>query len=296
MSLAAPRIFYGVYSMTPYNRVSKMPYGTLKVIGSSSIALSAPINELNAGANPFSWAAEAGFFKAEMSVKVKAFPGFLFQQFLGASVTDNVAEAGGSASALKNGQGTSVFQATTGIASVGVVSGSEADVKFGKFVAIATDATHVDVYELSDIDGRRGSDLDFINDSLKITASPLLITTGAVATPIPNTGLELIGGSGTIGMTVGDTAYFSSRPINQKSSVIRVGSAQTALLGFGALILAQKRATAEMVEINAFNCVASGFPLPFEEKKFAEVDCKVSLLYDAAEDAVYELEAVNPLS
>lgn len=296
MSLGSQRIVYGVHSVSPRSRGSKIPYGILKVIGSASIALSAPINELNAGAQRFSWAAEPGFFKSEMSLKVKAYPGFLFTQFLGASVTENAAEATGSVSALTNALGVSVMDAVTGVASVGIVSGSEGSVKFAKYVIVAQDATHVDVYAMSDVDGSRGTPFTYQDDSLKINSAPLIVTTAGVMTPIPGTGLQLVGGSGTIALVPGDSAIVESRPINSKSIDIKVGSSTTNLPAFNAILLAQKRATAEMFEIEAYNCVASGFPIPLDEMKFSETELKMSLLYDADEDGVFRIRSVNPLS
>lgn len=295
MSLSAPRIIYGVHSVSPYSRTDKLPYGILKVIGSASIALNAPTEQLYGGSQRFSWAAEPKNFTAELSAKVKAYPGFLFAQFLGATVTDNAAEALGSVVALANFKGTSVLQATTGIATVLVKSGSEADVKFGKFVVKAVSATTVDVYLYSDIDITRGTDAVYQNDLLKITASPLTIAT-TTAVDIPNTGLKLTGGSGTIALVTGDTAYFSSRPENTTSTDIIVGAQASSLPAFGAVLLSMKRSTLEMVEIEAYNCVASGFPMPLEEMKFSETDVKMALVYDSVQDAVYTIRTVIPLS
>ena len=292
--LSAPRIVFGVHSISPYNRSDRTPYGILKVIGSASMAMSAAVEQLYGGSQKFSWAAESKTISAEIACKVKAYPGFLFTQFLGGSVTDNAAEASASVSALTNVKGTSVLQSTTGIASVAVKSGSETDVKFGKFVVVAVSATTVDVYLMSDADIARGNAGSYQNDGLKITASPLTITTGAVHTTIPNFGVELIGGSGTIGMTTGDTAIFSSRPINTGSSDIVIGKSTTALPAFGAIILAQKRSTGEMFEIEAFNAIASGFPIPMDEFAFSTTEIKVTCMYDTTNDAVFNIRSVIP--
>jgi len=291
--LSAPRILYGIHSLTPYSRTDRLPFGIFKVIGSSSLALNAPIEQLWGGAQRFAWAAEAKFFTVDLTAKVKAYPGFLFAEFLGANVTDNVAENSGSVTTLTNYKGTSAKSATTGIASVSVLSGSEADVKFGKYVVKVVSATTVDVYLMSDVDALRGTDLPYQSDLLKITATALTITASS-DTNIPGTGLKLTGGSGTIGMTTGDTAYFSSRPINSTSSDIDVGASTTTLPAFGAVILAQKRNTNEMFEIEAFNCIASGFPIPMDEMKFSETQLKMTLTYDSVQDKVYTIRSVFP--
>jgi hypothetical protein len=295
MSLSAPRIVFGVHSISPYSRTDKLPYGILKVIGSASLSLQAAIEQLYGGSSKFPWAAESKTISSELTAKVKAYPGFLFTLFLGGSVTDNAAETGGSVVALQNFLGTSCFKATTGIASVLVKSGSEADVKFGKYVVKVVSATTVDVYAYADPDFLRGTDLTYQNDLLKITASPLTITS-TTAVDIPGTGLKLTGGSGTIGMTTGDTAYFESRPINTSSSDIIVGQSTTSLPAFGAVLLAQKRATAEMFEIEAYNCIGSGMPIPLDEFAFSVTELKMTCLYDSTQDAVFKIRAVNPTS
>jgi len=291
--LSAPRILFGVHSISPYSRSDFMPYGILKVIGSASMALQAATDELYGGSSKFSWAAESKTISADISAKVKAFPGFLFTQFLGGTNTDNAGEASASVSSLTNIKGTSVLQATTGIASVSVKSGSEAKVKFAKFVVKVASATTVKVYLYSDVDITRGTAESYVDDTLEIASAAITITSGA-AVDIGNTGLQFTGGSGTIGMTTGDTAIFSSRPINTGSSDIVIGENATALPAFGAIILAQKRATAEMFEVQAFNCIGSGFPIPLAEFAFVETELKVKCIYDSVNDAVFKIRTVIP--
>ncbi len=293
--LSAPRIVFGVHSMSPFNRTTGMPYGILKVIAGGTLTLNASIDSLYGGSSRFAWAAESKTIAADMSAKVKAYPGFLFTLWLGASVTDNGAEAAASVTTLTNKLGTSVKVATTGIASVAITSGNETNVKFAKYVAIATDATHVDVYKMSDVDAARGSTADsYVNDLLKITTSPIVITTGAVVVVIPNTGLQFVGGSGTIALVTGDTATFSSRPENTASSDIVIGAANASFPNFGCVLLAQKRATGEMFEITANNVVGVGMPLPMSEMAFSETDVKFTLLYDSGSDSLATIRTVTP--
>lgn len=294
--LSAPRIVFGIHSLSPYSRADKMPYGILKVIGSASLALNSSVEQLYGGAQRFSWAAESKTISSEMTAKVKAYPGFLFTLWLGGSNTDNSGEALASVTSLTNFKGTSVMKATTGIASVTVKTGVEGQVKFGKYVVKAASATTVDVYMYSDLDNTRGgASLSFQNDLLKVTATALTIAMGADV-DIPNTGLKLTGGSGTIGMTIGDTASFSARPENSGSSDIVVGAASTALPAFGAVLLAQKRATGEMFEIEAFNCIGYGMPIPMDEMAFSTTELKVVCLYDSVQDAVFNIRSVIPTS
>jgi len=146
---------------------------------------------------------------------------------------------------------------------------------------------------MSDVDLNRGTDGTYQNDALKITASPLTITASTPVT-VTGPGVQLTGGSGTIGMTVGDTAYFSARPKNTVSTDMVIGAVNTALPAFGAVLVAQKRATGEMFEIEAYNCFASGMPIPMDEMAFSVTELKLSCLYDSAQDAVFAIRTVTP--
>ncbi len=297
--LSAPRIVFGVHSLSPYSRVDRTPYGILKVIGSASLALTSGVDQLYGGAQRFAWAAETKTVSSDLTAKVKAYPGFLFALWLGATVTENAAETGGSVTALTNVKGTSLKAAVTGVASVAIhaVTGA-ANTKFGQYVVKAASATTVDVYLLSDVDIARGTADAYITalpDTLKI-ASGLTVTTGATATAIGNTGIDLIGGSGTIGMTTGDTASFRVRPINTDSMDIIVGESTSSFPAFGALILAQKRANGEMFEIDAYNCVPYGMPIGLTEMAFSETELKLALVYDSVQDGIAGIRTVQPSS
>lgn len=293
MSLSAPRVIFGVHSVTPYKRADGLPYGILKVLGGSSLSLAGELIGLNGGSSKYEWAVEDGRITAEMSLKVKEYPDFLFELFLGKAPTANSAEASGNASTLTNKKGSSVMVGTTGIASVGVKSGSEADLKFGKYVVKAVSSTTVDVYFSSDADINRGTDGEYQNDALKITASALTITTSSAVT-IPNFGLELTGGSGTIGMTTNDTATFEVRPINDKSMTVTIGATTDEFPEFGAIVMAQKRGNQEMFEIDCLRCKGIGMPLGFEEVAYSEAEIKIKAFYDSTQNAVFKLRHVTP--
>jgi hypothetical protein len=293
MSLADPRIIYGVHSISPYSRADKTPYGILKVIGSASLALTSDLEQLYAGSNKFAWAAENKTVTTELTAKVKAYPGFLFSLFLGATVTDAAADTAGTVSTLTNFKGTSLKSATTGIASITVKAAQKANLKFGKYVLKVLSATTVGVYLLSDIDIARGTQAVYADDSLLLTLSTVTIASAA-GTDIDSLGLTLTGGSGTIAMVVGDTASFEVLPPSTKSSQIVVGKSTDSFPNFGALILAQKRATGEMFEIEAHNCVGVGLPIALEENAFSQPELKMTCLYDSALDRVFTIRHIFP--
>jgi hypothetical protein len=293
MALSNPRIMFGVHSIAPYNRTTGEYYGIAKVIGSAEFALSGSLIELFGGSSKYSWSVQEGVTATDIALNLKEYPSWLFQVMLGKAATENAAESGASVTALANKYGSSLFSATTGIASVTVLSGSEADVKFSSYVAKVVSATTVDVYASSDVDFLRGTDLNFENDLLKITASPLTITASA-ATNIPGTGLKFTGGSGTIGMTIGDTAVFSSRPINTKSLDVVVGGPGEVSPEFGLYMVGEKLGSGHMVELDIFRCKASGLPFPFAEKAFSEPAFSVKAFQDTARGGVFKLRHVEP--
>lgn len=293
MSLSDPRIIYGVHSISPYNRATKLPYGILKVIGSANIALSSDLEQLFAGSNKYAWAAENKTVSTELTAKVKAYPGFLFSLFLGSTVTDVGVDTAGTVSTLTNQNGSSLQSATTGIASVSVLAASKANLKFGKYVAKVLTSTTIGIYLLSDIDITRGTDAVYADDDLGLTLSTITISSG-IDTNVADLGIKFTGGSGTIGMTVGDTASFSVLPPSTASSEIVVGKSTDTFPAFGALLLSQKRSTGEMFEIDAHNCVGGGLPINMEENAFSQPELKMTCLYDSTLDRVFTIRHIKP--
>lgn len=293
MALSQPRNVFGVHSVTPYSRTDGLFYGIIKVLKGSSLSLTGESVELMGGSQKFAWAVEDGAIKAEMSLKFSQFEDFMFELFLGAAPTPIAAEATGGVVAIANKKGTSVVK-STGLASVSAVVASEADMKFGKYVVKCTGAAAVDVYFSSDADLARGTDGTYQNDALKVTATPLTITTGGDVT-VPNFGIKLTGGAGTIGMTTGDTATFEVRPINSGSSSVVIGGASNQTFPeFGCIVMAQKRGNQELFEIDAYRCKAAGMPIGFEANTWAEAEVKVKVFYDSALDGVFKMRSVKP--
>lgn len=292
MALSDPRIIYGIHSISPYSRTDGLPFGILKVIGSANLALSSDLEQLFAGSNKYAWAAENKTVSTELTAKVKAYPGFLFSLFLGATVTDVGVDTAGTTSTLTNKLGTSVV-ATAGIASVSVLAASKANLKFGKYVIKVLTSSTVGIYLLSDIDISRGTDAVYTDDTLALTLSTVTIT-AATDTDIASLGIKLVGGAGPISMTVGDTATFEVLPPSTKSSSIVVGKSTDTFPAFGALLLAQKRATGEMFEIDAHNCVGGGLPVNMEETAFSQPELKMTCLYDASLDRVFTIRHILP--
>ena len=292
MALTAPRIVYGIHSFSAVKRSDGLPYGTAVLVGGSSISMAGELVKLTGGSSPYPWAAETSLITAEITLRVKSYEDWMFEVFLGKAPTSNAAEASGSASTLTNKLGTSTVH-TDGIATATIESGEEASVKFARYTVLVVSATTVDVYASSDVDGGRGTDFTFQDNSLKITASALTISQSA-ATSIPGTGIELTGDSGTIGMTAGGTATFTTRAINTLSMDVDIGATSDNPPAFEAVMIAQQRSGGQMFEISAPNTVGVGMPMAFEENAFSEAEIKCEAFYDATLNKVLSIRSIVP--
>lgn len=291
MSLSQPRIIYGIHAITPYKRSDHTPYGIMKVIGSADLTLSTTLEKLFAGSNKFAWAAEAKTIDSELKMKVKQYPDFLFQLFIGATVTTNSPDSSGTVSGLANVKGTSVFDVTNGLASVTVVSASKANLSFGRYVLVATGAGTADLYLLHDVDAARGVAKPYLNDQLKIGTIDISSATDDDGTL---NGLSFTK-VGTPAFVTGDTAEFDVAPPSSASSDIIVGASTTQFSAFGTKVVAQKRSTGEIFDIEAYNCVADGLPITMNENAYSQPEVKLACLYDSVKDAVFKIKACTPL-
>lgn len=297
MGLSNPRVFFGVHSFTPYCRETGLPYGTALVLGQSGFSLSGELASLTGGSNKYPWAVEETNITAELSLTFKQYEDWMMQLFLGKKPTASDATTGSVAN-VSNKKGT-VLNAVWGINSIQVKIGSEDDLKFTKYVIKVVDPVleTVDVYALSNVDFARGTDKDFEDDLLKITASPLTITDG-VAVTIPGFGLEIVGGSlvdfAGNGVEAGNTIVFEVLPPSSKSISARFGGSADNFPEFGAIVVGQQRGSGEMVELDIFRLKAVGLPLGFQEKAFSEAEVTAQAYYDAEKNGVFDLRHITP--
>lgn len=291
MSLSEKRIIFGVHQVTPYSRTTGKPYGTLKCLKSSSLSLSGESIDLNAGSNKYAWASEDSKISAEMSLKFSEYPAFLFELFLGKAPTENGADTAGSVSTPVEFNGTSIMDATNGISAVAVIpSTGAANLKSGKYTAVATDTNKIDIYAHADIDFTRGTDVAYQDDALKINASAITIATGS--NDVASIGLRFTG-IGTPAFTVGDTITFEVKAPSSRSMEVTIGSLQDAFPEFGAVIVSQKRGNGEITIIDAFKCKGAGMPLGFEQGAFSESEVKCKMLYDTDKNGVFKFLSVS---
>lgn len=299
MSFGYNRINYGIHSICPIRISDAKPYGILKVLGGGTMTLSSDFEEMFGGSNKFAWAVEAKTISAEWTATVKTMPDFMFELFLGASVTATAASATGTVGDAKNVLNASVLDATTGIDSVQVKTGSEADLKDGIYVVEAVSATTVDIYALTDIEFKKlgaANTLSYLDEELKVNAAPLAIVTAGAVTEIVGLGVELVGGSGVIAMAVGDTMRFSVRSAHSGLSTIDIGGSSTIFPEHKQICLSQKRANGDTFEMELYKVVGSGMPIPFEEGAFAIPELSMKLVQDPCEDKVATIRAKRGIS
>lgn len=294
MSLSDPRVVFGVHSWTPYSRTTGEFYGMVRVLGGSSLSLAGDLIKLNGGSNKYPWAVEDGLITAEMSLKVKEYPSFLWTLFMGLAPTDAGTDAAGSVSTITNKNGSSIV-AATGLASVGIIpTTGAANLKFGKYVAKYASATTLNIYASSNIDFARGTDEDYDSDVL-LVATTAAITTGG-NTDVASLGLRFVGGAGTIAFVSGDTATFNVQPPSSASMSVVVGATSDVFPEFGAIMYAKKRGDLSMLEVDAYKCKGVGLPLGFEENKFSEAEIKVEAFYDSVRNGIMTIRHVIPTS
>lgn len=296
MAFTDPRNVFGIHSILPYSRTTGIPYGLLRVVQGGEISLSGETIDLYGGSSRFPWASEVGDFDSEFKFTCSEYPDFLFQLFLGASVTTSNADTDGSVGTLTDIYGGTVVDATTGIASVAATVGAEASLKYGRYIVVATSDDDFDIYAHSNIDASKGTDLVYISDAMKVTATPLAMGDTGATVVVADLGVTFTGGSGTVSMTTGHTAYFDVLPIHTGRSKIDIGQAATAFPEFGARMMACKRGTFEIFEVHAYRAIGNGMPVGFTRNEWAEPELTMKLLRDSTQDLVFTIEAVKGTS
>ena len=295
MALSQPRQIFGIHDAVPYNRTTGKPYGNLRVLQSSSLSLEGELIDSMGGSQKYAWASEDGAITAEMSLAFDEFPDFVSELFLGAAPTASTAETSGNVGTAANKYGSTIIDASNGISSVSLLSGSAANLKFGKYLIEAATASTFDVYYKTSVDVGRGTDGTHQSDLMKITASPLGFTASVAS--IPSFGLQF-NQVGTPAFTFSgtpNTAEFEVRPVNSASSYVVVGAlANQSFPEFGCLLYAQKRGNQQMFEVDAYRCKGVGMPLPFARAEFAAFEVTAKLLYDAALDGILKWRHVSP--
>lgn len=289
MSQSQPRTLFSIHSLTAYNRTTSQPYGgELRVLQGSTFSFTGETVELRGGSLKVPWQVEDGDINSELSFSVSEYPNWLFELFGGKAPTVGTAEAAGYVSAITNKKGTSVVAATGVLAAI--TTGAAADLKAGKYVAVATTTTALKIYSMSDVDFSRGTAGSFTADDGGI--GTLTIGTGA-ASPLANFGISLTGGASATAFVVGDSAEFEIRGINTFNRKVKLGGLTDVFPEFGAFLAAEKSGSGSVFMIDCFKCKNIGLTLGAERKAFSSNEYTAKLSYDSAKDGIAEITEVQ---
>jgi len=293
MALSDPNVFFGLHSVAPYSRKTGIFFGISRVLADSTLAISGELVKLNGGSNKWPWAIEDGLLNGEVSLSMREYPDFVFELFLGKKPTTNAAEATGNVSAITNVEGTSAVDGAIGIASISLKTAAEAELKFAKYRVDVVSPTTINIYGSTDLDFARGTDEEFEDDTLLLNDTPITIPGTGGSVDFDNFGITFNGGSGTIAMTVGDSAEFEVRPVNEFSRTLTIGSTTDTRPEFGMIVYSALRSDGTMFEVDLLRVKGIGLPLGFSENAFAEPEITAEFFYDSAKNAVFKLRQVR---
>jgi len=280
MALTQPRPIFGVCAIGFYDPDTKIPYRQVEVVGSAEYALEGELVKLEGGSSSYPFAIGSGSISASINLTLRQYEDSLFELFLGKAPTATT-PSGGAVSDFANYSGTSVLSATTGVADVSVTALGASKLITGKYVLEATSATAGKVYKLSNVGGATMTDNTMAIGTFDISAGDSVLT---------DLGLTIEQGSGTVGMTTGDTAVFNV--VNENvtgKSVVKIGSVSDSFKEFGMVLYSAEQNGKELTMVDCYRCKASGMPIVMTEKEFSEFSVTVESFRSASEDGVAEI-------
>jgi len=278
------KYLYGVKYLIPYNKTTMKPLGIFEVIGGVEVGREIEQLLLTGGHKDGPFAVEAGEPANSLTATLKEYPNFAFSLFENADITEVTSETIGHIGTIANSKGTSVANATTGIASVSIISGKGADLPSGMVVVEATAAGKVDVYLAGDVaEGR----IPIVSELPKIASDVTITGTGGTV-DLTGYGIKITGGSGTVGFTIGDIAYFNTRPANTNRTTIQVGK-NAGVNYFGLLLVYPRNSQKEQTIVRFPNVAAIGMGFNANTREFSEFEQPMTPLLDETEDILYEI-------
>jgi hypothetical protein len=291
MSLNNNITSFGVYQVvfSDYNNPSIK--GSGKILGDFTPETTQELVDLRGGSSPYPWGSAPGEAEASISVTIKQYDKnvlrFLNPYIDGAIVEDPDGDTGGYVSTIQNILGTSVVDATTGIASIAVDGATKDELAYGEYIAKAVDATSIDLYVDTDLSGKA----PYINDDLKINDTPIIIPgTGGTVT---YKGVTFTGGSGAIAMTPGDLAKFSVRPVNTYLMQNIIGKVGANPKEFSLMVAAE--VLNDRIRVVRYpRCICGGGGnLKFPYKEWATIETTIKILQSRRDELVGIEEFIN---
>lgn len=283
---------FGAKALIFYNRTTFKPLGIFRVISTVEFAREIEKLPLTGGHRNGPWAIEAGEPTMTLTATLKEFPDFAFTELDNATSAITTGEdVTGLVGTITNKNGTSVVNATTGIASVALISGSGALLPLGKIVVVATAAKVVDIYLLGDT---ASGPIPVTSELTKIAASVSIADTGATV-DVAAYGIRITSGSGTVSMTVGDTAYFNTRPANSKATVISMADASD-VKTVGCVLVYPKNSEKQQRIVDFPKVAVGGTPFAANTREYAEFEMSAMPLYDEGAANLFTMTEIQSIA
>ena len=279
---------FGIHQATFKDILDPSKWGMAKILGSAEPDMKQELIPLEGGSNIVPWGAAPGRASGELTLTIRQYDKqilrFLAPWISTAEVEDSDGEAAGSVTALTNVVGTSASTATTGIASIAV--GTAASLAPGKYKAVVTAAGTIDLYVDYDGSGKA----EYQNSDMKINSSAITIPSGST---VSSHGVTFTGGSGTIGMTVGDIATFTVNPISNYLLTNYFGKAGAVSREFS-LTIYSECVGGKIRRTTYPRCIASASTPPqFLENDWASMEATINVLQPETVDYVAETLFIN---
>lgn len=206
----------------------------------------------------------------------------VYEQLARATVTETALNASGQIVDFANVEGTSVYASGTGIASISVDDGDE--LKDGKYILECTAATKVKVRGYSDQSFTDGTNIVFEDDTYQIGDELTITASGSI--DITELGVTLHGGTGTIGMTVGDTAEFTIlRESAALKEILITGETDFSEVG---IMLFPDKYDGDYTSIDIFRAMPAGMPLEIKDS-WSTFQITCDLLKDEDRGGYYQI-------
>lgn len=280
-----PLTSFGIHQAY-FEQLSDPTYSAIaKILDSGESDLAAELIPLTGGSAQLPWGAAPGTAAGTITLGIKEHSPellrFLAPWSADVDTLDADGEASGSITTAANAKGTSVINATTGIASVTIAAASS--LKPGNYKIVATAAATIDIY----LDNDLGGNVNYQNNSGKINTAAITIASGAGTDYL---GLTITGGSGTIGFTTGDIATFTVQPISSFVYKRKGGLIGTTPLEFKLVMFAEKiNNKYRFVQYN--RCIASSdITTKFMNKEWSVTEASIQILQPlsgAAYESIY---------
>lgn len=278
MAIEKVRDFFGIKYVIPYNLTTLKPIVVLRVVGEISYENDVEAVELLGGHTEAPHDVEYGQPSPVLTGTLREYPAELFGIMETVTTTENAAESGGNAGTPTNNQGTSMFNASNGVSAVSVNSSTKANLKFGKYIFVATAAQTFDIY----VNGLEDS---FLTIDGKVVAGVDASSAGTVDVDALGITITI---TGTAAFTTGDTMSLEIRPENTGSTEVLVG-AGTSPSNFGVRCIFPRKTDGVLHYIDVFNVSGRGMPWKGVSREFSEFDINWKPVARSSDGAVYQM-------